>query len=159
MVRGGEAVITPPDASTIFSLSAPVALSTPHIAVLGQYRVDAVDGAATQARIGVTAIDRRPANITAITCGGSRAGGIDSVLLDTDTGAAASPLLDLFEAASLYRVAERIDNALGQCAMVADDRNGAVQQSTSGEASSEGGVFVRGVKARFQYVLVVQRKL
>lgn len=156
--RGGEIVITPTDASTTFSLSAPVPLSTPHVAVLAQYRVDSVDGAATQARVGVMASDRRPAGITEISCGGSRAGGIDSVLLQTDTGASAQPLLDLFAPASLYRVAERIDGALGQCAMVADERGGAVQQGTSGESSSEGGLFVRGVTARFQYLLVIQRK-
>lgn len=156
--RGGEVLISPPEASTLFALSAPLPLSSKHVAVIAQYRVDTVDGAATQARVGVTALDRRPAGITEITCGGSRAGGIDSVLLQTDTGASAMPLLDLFEPASLYQVAERIDNAFGQCAIVADERGGAVEQSTLGESPSEGGVFVRGVTARFQYVLVIQRK-
>ena len=41
--------------------------------------------------------------------------------------------------------------------MIADNEQGAVAQNTGGTAPSEGGVFVRGAVARFQYVLVVQR--
>jgi hypothetical protein len=156
--RGGEVVITAPDPTTTFTLTAPLPLLSAHVAVLGQYRIDRVDAAATQNRAGVTAIDIRPAGMSVVTCGGSRSGGTDSVLLDTDAGASSQAFTNLFDPASLYRVAERIDNAQGACAMIADAQTTAVQQATLGEKPSQGGLVVRGVTARFQYLLVIQRK-
>lgn len=154
--RGGEVVITA-DPVTQATLIAGLPLVTTQLAVLGQYRIDAADGAAVQNFAGVSAIDRRPAGVAVVQCGGARAGGIDSVLLDTDAGASAQPLENLFDPASRYRVAQKIENTQAGCAMIADATTGAVQATTGGEAPTEGGLVAKGVTARFQYLLVVQR--
>ena len=155
--RGGEVIGTPPDSSTIASLMGPLPLSTTKVAVLGSYRIDRVDMAATSSYVGVTALDRRPAGVSAVSCGGQRAGGADSLLLDTDTGAAPKAFANLFDTASRYRVAEKLEGITAACSMIADNEQGAVAQNTGGNAPTEGGVFTKGATARFQYVLVVQR--
>jgi hypothetical protein len=155
--RGGEVIGTPPDPQSLATLTAPLPLFTTKMAVLGSYRVDRVDTAASTSYVGVTAVDRRPAGVAAVSCGGQRAGGADSLLLDTDTGAAAKPLANLFDTASRYRVAEKLENVSAACSMIADNEQGAAQQNTGGNAPTEAGMFVRGVTARFQYLLVVQR--
>lgn len=156
-LRGGEVLGTTLDPSTLGTLTAPLPLVTTRMAVLAQYRIDRADGAATQNFAGVTAIDRRPAGIAAVTCGGARAGGIDNVLLDTDTGASSQPLMGLFDPASLYRIAQKLEGAVAGCAFSADDRSDAVQASTGGEAPTEAGFAIRGATTRFQYLLVIQR--
>ncbi|MBA3391465.1 MAG: hypothetical protein H0T89_02420 [Deltaproteobacteria bacterium] len=155
--RGGEVVATPPDGTTIGTLTAPLPLVTTRMAVLAQYRIDRVDAAAAQSLVGVTAIDRRPAGVSAVTCGGQRAGAADSLLLDTDTGAAAKPFANLFDTASRYRIAQKIEGIQAACSMIADAEQGAVGQTTGGEAPSEAGLLARAATARFQYLLVVQR--
>jgi len=155
--RGGEVVVTPPDPSTLATLMAPLPLSTTKLAVLGQWRVDAVEPGATSSLVGVTALDRRPAGVSSVTCGGQRAGAADSLILDTDSGAAAKPFANLFDTASRYRVAVKLEGIQAACAMIADAEEGAVQQTTGGEAPTEGGLVARGATARFQYLLVVQR--
>jgi hypothetical protein len=92
-----------------------------------------------------------------VSCGGQRAAGADSLLLDTDTGAAPKPFTNLFDSASRYRVAEKLEGITAACSMIADNEQGAVAQNTGGNAPTEGGVFTRGATARFQYLLVVQR--
>ncbi len=154
----GEVVGTPPDPATLATLTGPLPLLTTHVAALASYRIDGVDMAATTSYVGVSTIDRRPAGVSAVSCGGQRAGGADSLLLDTDTGAAPKPFTNLFDQASRYRVAEKLDGITAACSMIADNEQGAVQQSTGGNAPSEGSVFARGATARFQYLLVVQRR-
>lgn len=156
-LRGGEVVATPPEPTEFLTLVAPLPLVTTKLAVLAQYRVDRVDASATQNFAGVTAIDRRPAGVSTVVCGGSRAGGIDSVLLDTDTGASSMRLMNLFDPAGRYRVAERIDGIQSACAMISDTEMTAVQQTTGGEAPTEAGLTVRAATVRFQYLLVIQR--
>lgn len=155
--RGGEVIGTPPDPSTTAQLTGPLTLITTKMAVLGSYRIDSVDMQATSSYVGITAIDKRPAGTSSIGCGGQRAGGADALLLDTDTGASAKPFANLFDAASRYRVAQKVEGITAACSMIADAEQGAVTQNTGGTAPSESGVFVRGAVARFQYVLVVQR--
>jgi hypothetical protein len=156
-IRGGEVVGTPPDTATLATLTGSLPLSTTKLAVLGSYRVDNVTAGAASSYVGVTAIDRRPAGVAAVSCGGQRAGGADSLLLDTDTGAAPKPFVNLFDTASRYRVAERLEGITAACSMIADAEQGAVSQNTGGNAPTEAGVFTRGATVRFQYVLVVQR--
>ncbi|MGN6105521.1 MAG: hypothetical protein ACTHU0_10485 [Kofleriaceae bacterium] len=154
-LRGGEVVISAGDSLAL--LTAPLPLVSNHMAVLGQYRIDATATPATQNFAGVAALDRRPAGVSVVQCGGSRAGAADSLLLDSDIGAAAKPFDNLFDPASLYRVAQKIDNTVAACAMVADAQSGAVQQATGGEAPTEAGLVARNATVRFQYLLVVQR--
>jgi hypothetical protein len=155
--KGGEVIGTPPDASTLATLVGPLPLTTTKMAVLGSYRIDRIDTVATSSYVGVTAIDRRPAGVSAVSCGGQRAGGADSLLLDTDTGASSKPFVNLFDTASRYRVAEKLEGISAACSMIADNEQGAAASNTGGNAPSEGGAFTRGAVARFQYVLVVQR--
>jgi hypothetical protein len=154
---GGEVRITPPDSSTLAILSAPLPLFTTKMAVLGQYRIDSADATASQSLVGVTALDIRPAGVSSVSCGGARAGGMDSLLLDTDAGAAARPFANLFDSASRYQVAQKLEGIQAACAMIANAEQGAVSQTTGGEAPTEAGLIARGASARFQYLLVVQR--
>jgi hypothetical protein len=64
---------------------------------------------------------------------------------------------DLFNNASLYRIAQRVDNALAACAIGSDKGSGAVQGMTAGDLFTEAGLTARGANVRFQYLLVVQR--
>lgn len=156
-MKGGEVLGTPPDNNTLATLTASLPLVTTKLAVLGSYRVDSVDMTAASSYVGVSAFDRRPAGVTAVSCGGQRAGGADALLLDTDTGASPKPFLNLFDTAARYRVAEKLEGITAACSMIADNEQGAVSQNTGGNAPTEAGLFVRGAKARFQYLLVVQR--
>ena len=156
-LRGGEIVLTTTDPTALETLVAPLPLTTSRMAVLAQYRIDRADAAAVQNFAGVIAIDRRPAGVAAVTCGGARAGEVESLLLDTDTGASAMPLEGLFESAGRYRVAQRLEGIQAGCAMIADNAIGAVSATTGGETPTEAGIVGKGVTARFQYVLAVQR--
>ncbi|HLL24667.1 MAG TPA: hypothetical protein VK427_21190 [Kofleriaceae bacterium] len=155
--RGGEVIGTPTAAGTLATLVGPLPLVTTKLAVLGSYRVDRVEMGASTSFVGVTALDRRPAGVAAVSCGGQRAGSMDSLLLDTDVGASAKPFANLFDVASRYRVAQKQEGTTGACSMIADNEQGAVGQNTGGNAPTEAGVFTLGATTRFQYLLVVQR--
>jgi hypothetical protein len=81
----------------------------------------------------------------------------DRLVLETDTAAASEPFEDLFDNASLYKVAMTLDRAQAACAMVADEQTGATQAASGGEQMNEAGLVVQGATARFQYFMVVQR--
>ena len=155
--RGGEAVFTSIDPNMVQSLTTTLPLAARHLAVLGSYRVDRLDPAASQNFAGVTVADRRPAGTSIASCGGSRIGGMDTLLFTSDAGSSTKPFTTLFDPAGLYRVAQRIDNAQGGCAMISDAQSGAVQQMTAGELFAEAGLAARALDVRFQYLLVVQR--
>jgi hypothetical protein len=155
--RGGEAIFTATDPTMTAILTVPVPLSSRHMAVQASYRIDRVDGAATTNLAGVISIDRRPAGITPVSCSGTRAGGMDSLIVDSTAGTAAKPLANLFDPGGLYRIAQLIDNATGACAMTANTQTGAVSAATTGEAPTEAGLTARAVDAKFQYLLIVQR--
>jgi hypothetical protein len=153
-VRGGEVIGSHVDTTMTASLLGPLPLNTTKMAVFGSYRIDT---STPSAYVGVSALDNRPAGITSVTCGGQRAAGQDSLLLDTDTGAATKVFVNLFDTAARYRVAQRLEGVMSACSMIADNEQGAVAQNTGGNAPTQGGVFTKGATARFQYVLVVQR--
>lgn len=156
-IRGGTIVVQAP--ATLATLTAPLPLVTNHTAVLSSYRIDAVDPAGSENAASVIAVDRRPAGTSLVSCGGSRSGGTDRLLLDTDLSNMSDEFaMSLFDPAGLYRVAARIDGAQAACALIADRETGAVQASTSGQAMTEGGLSARSVTARFAYLLVVQRQ-
>lgn len=155
-MRGGELAIVAP-AATKATLTVPIAVPNNRLAVLGQYRVDSVDAAATTAFAGVTLLDVRPANTSAFDCGGERAQGKDNLILRTDVGFMSQLFVDLFKVGSLYKVAQRLEGATGGCSLIADAEQGAVSTTSGGEAPSEAGIAAIGVTARFQYLMVVQR--
>ncbi len=155
-IVGGELIVEAP--SVLESLTAPLPLTTTHTAVLSRYRIDAIDAAASENAASVIAIDRRPAGTSVVSCGGSRSGGTDRLLLDTDTANMADDFTtSLFDPADLYRVAARVDNATAACALISGRETGAVQASTSGQAMTEAGLSARSATVRFGYLLVVQR--
>ncbi|MEO8702701.1 MAG: hypothetical protein ABI867_21835 [Kofleriaceae bacterium] len=156
-VMGGEAIGTPTAADVDEELTAALPLTSQTVAVVGQYRVDTVLAAATQSFAGVETLDERPAGGSEILCSGSRTGSIDRLLLVTDTGTSTKDFTNLFNTASVYRVALSLAGAGAGCAMIADEERGATQTSTNGELMNRAGLVVRGAVARFQYLLVVQR--
>jgi hypothetical protein len=156
---GGEAIVTPLDVVNNEVLVAPLPLVSNHIAVIGQYRIDELDPQATSRRAGIVAVDQRPAGGSDITCAGVRGGdNVDALTLDTTVSASSDMFLtSLFDTGGLYRATLKVDNATAGCALVADTETGAATTNTIGEASNQGGLTVRGVTARFQFLLVTQR--
>ena len=155
--QGGEAIATPGSPTAVETMSAPLPLVSSHIAVLARWRVDRVDAAATENAVRVTALDIRPAGVTTIACGSSRVGGMDRLLLDTGTAFSQDTVDGLFDPASLYRGALKIDGAQAQCALIADRDTGAAQAMTSGENMTQAGLGAKGATVRFGYLLAVQR--
>lgn len=155
-VMGGEAIMTPTSLAMTEQLSVPIAGSV-HMAIFSAYRIDSVAANATAADAGVIGINSLPAGPTKVACGGSRSGALDQLLLTTDSGTGTKPFSNLFNPASLYRVAEQIDGVTANCALIADDSNGAVQTTVSVNAMTDAGLFARGATARFAYILVVTR--
>lgn len=154
-VQGGVAKLTATgatDASIIVGLPA---LSTKN-AMLSSWRVDATDPSASENAALIQALDRRPAGITAISCGASRIGTSDRVLLDTGIGGAQEPVDELFDQASLYRAAIKLEGITAQCALIGDQDTGAVQAATAGDSPSEAALLARGATIQFRYLLVVQ---
>ncbi len=153
---GGEIIVEAP--AVLESLTVPLPLISTHIAILARYRIDAIATGASENAASVVGIDRRPAGVSVISCGASRSGGTDRVLLDTDTANVADDFTtSLFDPAGLYRVAAKLDNANAACAMIADRETGATQASTTGQAMTEAGLTARSATVRFSYLLVVQR--
>lgn len=158
-VLGGEARYTAAEPNLTGKLTAVLPLLSHHVAVLAEYRIDALASGATENFAGVTTIDNRPPPVGTgpVSCGGRRVGTMDTLFLDTDTGVASMPFTNLFDLAGLYRIAHRVDGAQGACALEAGNEQFGVTQATGGEAATEAGMLTRGVNARFQYILVVQR--
>ncbi|MEO7094680.1 MAG: hypothetical protein ABI175_15590 [Polyangiales bacterium] len=154
--QGGEAKITPATPTEVATLTAPLALVSTKMAILAKYRVERVEAGATESNASVIGIDRRPAGATIITCGGSRVGA-DRLFLDTGVAGAQDSMDALFDPASEYRVALKLEGAMAQCALIATRDTGAAQAMTNGEAMSEAGLSARGASIRFSYLLAVQR--
>lgn len=155
-VQGGEAKITPATPTELATLTAPLELVSTKIAILAKYRIDRVEAGATESSAAVIGVDRRPAGVTIVSCGGSHIG-TDHLTLDTGVSGAIDNMDALFDPASEYRVALKLEGAVAQCALIAPRDTGAAQANYNGEAMSEAGVSARGATARFSYVLAVQR--
>ncbi|MBS1119401.1 MAG: Thrombospondin type 3 repeat [Deltaproteobacteria bacterium] len=153
----GEAIATPADPTVVEKLTTPLPLISQHLAILGQYRIDATNPQASQNFAGVIGNDRRPAGGSSVQCTGTRTGGTDTLVLDTGITTGTKLFGNLFDSASLYQVTVQLDLAQAACAMIADTEIGAVQATGPGEALTEAGLLARGATARFQYLLVVQR--
>lgn len=157
-VRGGEAVFTDTGATMPQSLSTTLPSAARHVSVQASYRVDQTIMTASQNFAGVNTADRRPAGTSIASCASSRVGGTDSLLFNSDAGSGTNTMVgELFNTASLYKIAQRVDNAQAACAIGSDKGMGAVQSTTAGDLFTEAGVTARGVNVRFQYLLVVQR--
>jgi len=155
--RGGEAIVTTTDPNMDATLTVPLALTSRHLAVQASYRIDRVDAAAATNLTGVVSVQRLPLGVKAVACAGSRSGGMDTLIITSDAGSASKPFTSLFATTGLYKIAQRIENANGACAMSANTEEGGVTVTTAGETLTEAGLMARGVDAKFQYVLIVQR--
>ena len=155
-IQGGEAKVVPVTSTSVETLSGPLPGVSTKISLLAAYRVDRVDATATEIDALVVGIDQRPAGVTTITCGGSRIGTMNRLLLDTGISGATDPMDQLFDTAGLYRVALKLEGAQAQCAVIADRDTGAAQANSPGEAMTSGGVSARGATIRFSYLLAVQ---
>jgi hypothetical protein len=153
----GEAIAEPTDAGATESLTVSLPLVSQQVAVFGQHRIDRVDPEASQNLAGVVAIDERPAGGSRLQCAGTRTGMEDRLILVTDMGTGTANFQNLFDSASLYRITMLSDRADAACALNADGQQGAAQARTSGEVMNRAGLVARGVTARFQFLMVVQR--
>jgi hypothetical protein len=157
-VMGGEAIVTPTDATTDELLTAPLALPTSHTTLFAAFRVDNVVAGATTVQAAVTGITKLPMGDSAAECGSARAGTSDSVAIHTDAGSASMPFIKgLFDPAGLYSVLEQLDGGMAKCALIAPAESQATAAPTSGNALNQAGMKVRGAKTRFEYLLVVQK--
>jgi hypothetical protein len=155
----GEAVATSQSPVNNEVLVAPLPLTSRTVAVFSEYRIESLDPQATQNRAGVVAVDQRPAGGTDATCAGNRTAGMDSLVLDTTLNASNRTFpedTDLFNT-DLFRLTLVINNANAGCALKSGPLTGAVTAQTNGELSNQGGLTAKGVTARYQYLLVVQR--
>lgn len=162
--QGGEAVVTPAAADSIEELVIPLSRTTNHMAILAGYRVDAVAAGAVAAEVAVSSKTVLPLGTSLVQCGAARAGSSDAILLqtamnDSVTNQNTKAVTNVFNSASQYRVAEQLDGAVANCALVADtDANsGAIQLPSDGNAPTQAILHVRGATVRFAYVLVVAR--
>jgi hypothetical protein len=155
--KGGEVIFTSTDATADATLTVPLKITSRHLAVQASYRIDQVDPAAGQNLAGVLSVQRLPLGVKTIGCAGSRSGGMDSLIVTSDAGSATKAFSALFAPTGLYRIAQLIENATGACAMSANTEEGGVSMTTAGETLTEAGLLARGVNARFQYLLIVQR--
>ena len=163
--QGGEAVVTPTAPDAVEQLVFPLGAATNHMAVLVGYRIDAVAAGAAQSDAGVRSRSVLPLGTSTVQCGGSRATGVDAlVLAQTDTAGGTTEsikmLTNVFNPASQYRIAEVIDRATTNCALAGDnqDNSGAIQLGTDGSVPTQAVLIARGATVRFSYLLVVARQ-
>jgi hypothetical protein len=161
--QGGEAIVTPAAPDTVEQLVFPLARATNHMAILAAYRIDGVASGAASADAAVISKTVLPLGTSVIQCGGSRAGGSDAVLLKTDANGSANEtskmLINAFNPASQYRVAELLDGAAVNCAVAGDtmDNSGALQLASDGSTPTQAVLYARGATVRFSYILVIAR--
>ncbi len=156
-VQGGEAIVTPTDTSSTETLAIPLSIATSHAVLFTAYRIDKTIPGTPQIDTAIAAVDRRPAGVASVACGGSRGGSGDLLRLETDISTGTKPFMNLFDPASLYRVTDQLDGASANCGMIADKEVGAVTATTGGNAPTEADLTSRGAVARFSYVLVIAR--
>ena len=154
-VVGGEAIMTP-GTGNLEQLVAPVAAGGNQLAMLTAYRIDAVSAGADP-QIGVEGIVKLPMGNEIYHCDAARdAVAGDQLSLDANGATAVMPFdQGLFDTAGLYQLAENLEGATADCAVLAPKQNGAVSANRSGFLPTQVGLEARGGKTRFEYLLVV----
>jgi len=155
-VTGGEAVMTPTNPATVEQLTVHLAVPSTHVSILAAYRVDSVAATAAMSDAGVIGQNVLPQGTTIVSCGANRATG-DALRLVTNAGSNLKQAMNLFDPAGVYRLAQQLDGATVNCALVGDHETAADQASSNGDSMSEVGLYARGATVRFQYLLVIQR--
>jgi len=162
--QNGEAIMTPSDPGAVVQLQFPVVATSPspHLAIFAGYQIDAASTTPATADAGVGSKTILPLGMSAIQCGGSRAGGSDQVLLfQTDasggTNQSTKTVTTAFDPATRYRVVQQIEGASTNCAVASATmaNSGATQMTTDGTSPTNVVLYARGATVRFQYILVV----
>jgi hypothetical protein len=159
--EGGEAIATPPDATTTLSLMFPLGTATNHLEILTSYRVDAVMPGAAEADATVQALNRLPKGDSTVSCGGARPTGAGDVLALTTAANGSSSqnvvrVANAFGPGVRYGVLELLDGAQADCALAGDvpANSGASRLSSDGSAPNFALLLVRGAIVRFAYIVV-----
>ncbi|HET9624993.1 MAG TPA: hypothetical protein VFP84_26680 [Kofleriaceae bacterium] len=154
-VVGGEAIVTP-TTGDLEQLVAPITAGGTQLALLSAYRVDTIN-AGTNPQVGVQGIVKLPMGNQVYHCGSVRSDSLgDQLSLDANGATAFMPFAKgLFDPAGLYRLAENLQGASADCAVVTPTESGAVTANRQGFLPTQAGFEVRGAKARFEYLLVV----
>lgn len=159
---GGEAIVTPSAPDTVEQLVFPLATASNHLTIFTAYRID---GASTTATIADAAVRSRtilPLGTTVVQCGGSRVSGADAVVLGQSDAAmnvtqSSKTVGTAFSSTATYRIAQQLDGAAANCALVGDTmaNSGAIQLPTDGSVPTEAVLYARGATVRFSYILIV----
>jgi hypothetical protein len=156
--EGGEAIMTPIAPATTEQIVVALPVPSNRLAILASYRIDRLVSGTTAADAGLVGITRLPLGVIAISCGSSRSATAgDQLRLETNNGVNTKIASDLFDPASLYRIAQQVEGGTASCALIGDRETAALQGNTNGEAMNEVGFYARGATVRFAYLLVVQR--
>ena len=156
-VQGGEAIMTPTNASTVEQITIPLPVPSSHMTIQVGYRVDSLASIGGNADAGVTAANDLPMGGGAIQCVGSRTGPLDEIVLTTDAGMTTKEQMNLFNPASLYRLGAQLDGTTASCAMISDKETGAVQGPTPGLDMTKIGLYARGATVRVADILVTEK--
>ena len=154
-VQGGEAIMTPTDATAVAQITAPVAASA-HLVVFAGYRVDQIAAGATTSEAAAAAIDHLPLGDTTITCGSTRVGAADQLRLQTKTTDDHNVAkVSLFDPASQYTILEQLDGSTVNCALVPTADSDPLTGRLTGETMNQAALIASGATVRFSYLLVV----
>ncbi len=132
-----------------------------NLAIQAAYKVDRVENTATTHVVAVYAEDPRPAGVSKMQCGVSRAdtAAADLVVVTTNLGAMSQPTIDpALLTSKTYRAGAYVEGTRAGCSVIADNTAlGTVQTTITADDLSSVALTARAVTARFQYVIVVGR--
>jgi hypothetical protein len=130
-----------------------------NVAIEAGYKVDRVEDSAARHLVAVFANDPRPAGVSQVQCGVSRADTAvaDLVFLMTNTGGTSMPTIDpALLTTKTYRAGAYVTGASAGCSVIADNAPlGTVQTSITADDLSSIALTAQAVTVRFQYVIVV----
>ena len=130
------------------------------LAVLASYRIDSMTTSTTTHTAAIETNDPSPAGVAQLECGlvHSDSGTTNVLAVQTDQNNASSPTASGFDPASLYELAADATGGMAGCTAIGDGQPlGAVTAPISVGTLAEIALGARGVRARFQWVLVVAR--
>jgi hypothetical protein len=159
-VVGGEAIADLAAVPTEDYLSTTTA-GAAHFALLVSYRVDQLETNTPTHLLAIAANDPRPAGVAQFECGITHSDvGTGSNVLDVQTNlnVGSTPTSAGFDPASLFELAAYSTAGNVGCTAIGDGAGlGATQAPITPDSLATAAIGARGVKARFQWVLVVGR--
>lgn len=131
-----------------------------HFAIEASYRIDQLEASSPTHLVAVHAADPRPAGVAQLECGPVRSdqGSGDILDLETNVNVASTSIPNAFASASLYELAAYSSSGQVGCTEIGDGHGlGAVQAPITPDSLATAALGAQGVKARFQWILVVGR--